>query len=125
MKQEKIIQGKDISFNRKVLESKNTESLILNHKGRTKLKQQDSGLNQVLCKIAKKNNITLILDLKELKVKELKQKAEILSNILQNIKLIKKYKNKFKIINYKNKPQSFSFLISLGLPTNLSKKAIS
>tara|TARA_Y100000310_G_scaffold340071_2_gene434670 strand:- start:347 stop:739 length:393 start_codon:yes stop_codon:yes gene_type:complete len=124
-KNKKTIQGKDISFNRIALENKNTETLILSHTNKhDRLNQRDSGLNQVLCKIALENNITLAIDMKELsETKDKKSKAIILSRIIQNIKLIKKYKNKFKLINYKNKEQAFSFLLSLGLPTNLAKKA--
>ena len=124
---QKTILGKDISFNRKVLESKDTEILILNHKsGRDTLKQRESGLNQVLCKIAKDNNITLAINLKELtEEKDKKIKALLLSRIIQNINLIKKYKNSFKLLNCKNKQQGFSFLISLGLDTNQAKKSVS
>ena len=124
-KNKKTIQGKDISFNRIALENKNTETLILSHTNKhDRLNQRDSGLNQVLCKIALENNITLAIDMKEVsETKDKKSKAIILSRIIQNIKLIKKYKNKFKLINYKNKEQAFSFLLSLGLPTNLAKKA--
>jgi len=121
-----VVKGRDISFNRLILENKKVRMLILSHiNKKDKLKQRDSGLNEVLCKIAKQNNITLAIDLDELKKeKDKKTKAEILSRILQNIKLIKKYKNDFKILNYKNKNQAFSFLLTLGLPTNLSKKAV-
>jgi len=123
--QKKIVKGKDISFNRKALENKQTGMLILSHKNRKdRLKQRDSGLNQVLCKIACNNNIVLAFDLKELKKGRKKTKAEILGRMLQNIRLIKKYKNKFKLLNYENKQQGFSFLLSLGLPTDMAKKAV-
>src|SRR3989344_8293131 len=115
MKQNKIVQGKDISFNRKQLENKATGLLVLSHKDKKdKLKQRDSGLNHVLAKIAKDNSITLATDLQELtEEKDKKNKATILSRIIQNIKLIKKYKNKFKLLNAGNKQQAFSFLLSL------------
>lgn len=120
-----IIQGRNIEFNRLILENKKVSSLILSHTDKKdRLKQKDSGLNQVLCKIAKQNNITLIIDLDELlKEDNKKTKAEILSRILQNIKLIKKYKNNFKIINFNNKSQASSLLLTLGLPTDMIKKA--
>ena len=120
-----IVQGDSISFNRKVLERKQAEILILNHKhGKDRLKQRDSGLNHILCRIAKENNITLAIDLNELvKEGDKKTKAEILGRIIQNIKLIKKYKNRFKLVNYRNKEQAFSFLITLGMPTNQAKEA--
>jgi len=127
MKNKKIIQGKDISFNRKILENKSTEMLILQHKtGKDKLKQRDSGLNQVLCQIAKDNSIILAIDFQELvQEKDKKTRALILSRILQNIKLIKKYKNQFKLINTGSKNQAFSLLLTLGLPTKQAKESIS
>ena len=120
------IKGKDISFNRKILESKKTEMLILNHTDKKdRLKQRDSGLNQVLCRIAKDNNITLAIDLNELtESRDKKTRALILGRILQNIKLIKKFKNKFKLLNPGNKNQAFSLLLSWGLPTSQTKEAI-
>lgn len=128
MKEERkeIVKGKDIAFNRKALENKNTKTLILSHTNKKdKLKERDSGLNQVLCKIAKQNNTILAFSLEELKKeKDKKTKAEILGRMLQNIRLIKKYKNKFKLINFKNKQQAFSFLLTLGLPTEIAKKAL-
>ncbi|MBU1136480.1 MAG: hypothetical protein ABIG37_00575 [Nanoarchaeota archaeon] len=123
MNKEKIIQGKDISFNRLVLENKKPNVLVLSHENKKdRLKQRDSGLNQVLCKIAKANNTTFAIDFNEIKQeKDKKTKAEILSRIIQNIKLIKKYKNKFKLINCKDKHNAKSFLINLGLPTSMIK----
>ena len=121
-----IIQGKDIAFNRLALENKNTKIIILSHENKKdKLKQRDSGLNEVLCRLARKNDIILAIDLSELKNKEKKEKAIILARIIQNIKLIKKFKNKFRLLNYTNPVQAFSFLINLGLDTNLAKEAVS
>ncbi len=123
---EKIVYGKDIFFNRNILEKNLATILILSHKQKKdRLRQRNSGLNEVLCKIAKNNNITLAIDLNEIKQEENKEeKAKILSRIIQNIKLIKKFKNKFKLINYKNKPQAKSFLLILGLPTQIIKQAV-
>ena len=121
-----IVAGKNIDFNRIILENKKTNMLVLSHTNKKdRLKQRDSGLNHVLCKIAKQNNIILAFDLNELKYQENKKnKALILARMLQNIRLIKKAKNKFKPLNYNNKHQAFSFLLSLGLPTNMSKEAV-
>ncbi len=123
-KTKQIVLGSTIENNRKILEHKNTKALILNHKlGKQMLYQQDSGLNQVLCKIAKNNNITLIIDLKDIQGDK-QQKAVILAKIIQNLRLIKKYKPKFKVKG-KNKYQSASLLLVLGLPTNMIKQALS
>ena len=68
-----IVQGKSIDFNRIILENKKVDMLILSHTNKKdKLKQQDSGLNHVLCEIARKNNITLAFDFSELFDKEKK-----------------------------------------------------
>ena len=66
----------------------------------------------------------MAFDLNELRHEDKKEKAEILSRMLQNIKLIKKFKNKFKLLNTKNKQQAFSFLLTLGLPTEMAKEAL-
>ena len=116
-----IVQGKDIDFNRKALENKKTTELILSHnQNKDMLYQRNSGLNQVLCKIAKKNDITLTIDFKELKGDK-KEQAITLSRIMQNIKLIKKYKNKLKIKNLEKK-QAEPLLLLFGLPTSMIKK---
>lgn len=120
-----IVKGKTIDFNRQILENKKTNMLILNHQDqKDRIKQRESGLNQVLCKIAKNNNIILAIDENELRIENKKERADILGRIIQNIKLIKKYKNKLKLINYKNKIQASSLLLTLGLPTDKIKEAL-
>ncbi|MFH1711144.1 MAG: RNase P subunit p30 family protein [Nanoarchaeota archaeon] len=121
-KEKIIVQGKDIEFNRKVLENKKVDILILNHKiGKDKLKERDSGLNQVLCKIARNNNITLAIDFNEIINSEKREKAIILGRIKQNIKLIKKFKNKLTIINPPEDKISLSALFRvLGADTKLA-----
>lgn len=114
-----IVQGRDIEFNRKILEIKKVNMLVLQSKeGRDKLKQRDSGLNHVLCNIAKENNIALAIDFNEflekgessLENRRLsgKERAKILGRIMQNIRLAKKSKNTLKLLN---KPRD---LLSLG-----------
>jgi len=120
-----IIIGKTIDYNRLLLESKKINTLILTHKDqKDRMKQRESGLNQVLCKIAKENNVSFAIDLKELTQESKKERAEILARIIQNITLIKKYNNKLKLINYTERNTAFSFLITLGLPTNQAKEAV-
>ncbi len=125
-KNKEIIQGKDIEFNRKALENKKTKMLILNHENKKdRLYERDSGLNHILCQIAKNHKTILAFNLNEIrKQKDKKQKAKILSRMIQNIKLIKKFDNKFRLLNYKSKQQAFSFLNSLGLPTKKARDAV-
>lgn len=63
---------------------------------------RNSGLNQVLCKLAKENEITLCINFNNLL--NAKNKPLILGRILQNIRFMKKYKNKFLIASFASSP---------------------
>lgn len=122
-----IVQGKDISFNRIILENKKVNFLVLNHKNKKdKLKQQDSGLNHVLCNIARENNIAFIFDFSEILNSRGKERALILARWMQNIDLMKKAKNKIKIINQEGRDARdlFAFLLTLGMKTDTAKESI-
>ncbi len=89
-----LVQGRDSSFNRKILENKKVR-ILLNpekHSKKDSLYERDSGLNHILCKIAKENNTAIVIDLKEIITKEGKEKARYLARVMQNIRLCKKYK---------------------------------
>jgi len=119
-----IVQGKDIEFNRKILEIKKINILILQHKtGKDKLKQRDSGLNEILCEIARKNNITLAIDFSEMLESEGKERAKMLGRLIQNLKLMKKAGNKIEILNKPEDKKSLqAFLLVLGVDTYLASK---
>ncbi|MAG78868.1 hypothetical protein CMI40_00640 [Candidatus Pacearchaeota archaeon] len=125
--QKKIIfSSNDDQLNRKVLEKEKIDILLLNQKDKKDfLKQRNSGFNHVLSKIAKKNNVTIGINLDEIINAELKEKAEILARIKQNIKLCNKSKLKMKFTYKKNKRNIYD-LKSLGLilkmPTWMTKK---
>ena len=120
-----IFTSNDDDLNRKVLEKEKISILLLNQNERKdKLKQRNSGLNHVLAKIAKKNNISIGINLDE--IMESKNKARILSRINQNIKLCNKSKLKMKFItiNEKNKRNLHdlkSLGLILGMPTWMTK----
>ena len=119
-----IFSGND-ELNRKILEKEKIDILLLNQAGRKdKLKQENSGFNQVLAKIAKKNNVTIGINLDEIINVRGKRKAEILARIKQNIKLCNKNKIKMKFIG--QKPRDIYDLKALGLvlgmPTNMVKE---
>ncbi|MBS3162475.1 hypothetical protein J4467_00985, partial [Candidatus Woesearchaeota archaeon] len=56
-----ILQGGDDELNRKNLSSKYVDILLDPHQGyrKDKIYQKDSGLNEVLCKLAKENDIAI------------------------------------------------------------------
>src|SRR3989344_1137091 len=84
-----IIKAQDDEFNRKILEIRGCDVLLSPemHTRKDKLKQRDSGLNEVLCKLAEKNNIKIGINLGEIAKLPKKEKAIILSRIIQNISL--------------------------------------
>lgn len=120
-----IFSSNDDDLNRKILEKEKISILLLNQNERKdKLKQRNSGLNHVLAKIAKKNNISIGINFDE--IVESKNKARILSRVSQNIKLCNKSKLKMKFItiNEKNKRNIYDLKalgLVLGMPTWMTK----
>lgn len=121
-----IVKAQDSEFNRKILEYGNFDILlsIESSEKSDSLRQLESGLNHVLAKIAAKNNIAIGIDLDEILKLDKKEKAVRLSRIKQNIKICRKAKAKLKILNFKDKYNASSFLISLGASTQQAKEAI-
>jgi len=120
-----IIQAQSDIFNRKILEYGKFDILLSPETGnrRDKIKSLDSGLNHVLAKIATKNKIAMGIDLENISKLDKKDKAIRIARIKQNIAVCKKAKTKIKLLNYKDKKDSFSFLLSLGASTQQAKQA--
>lgn len=126
-------QGKEVIFtssnddlNRKVLEKEPIDVLLLMVSGRKdRMKQRESGFNQVLAKTAKKKNIIIGINLDEILNAEKKEKAEILARIRQNLKLCSKNKLKMVFISKNSKKENHDIKalgIILGMPTWMTKK---
>ena len=126
-KQEIIIQAQDDEFNRKILENKHVDIItnLESHNKKDYMKQRDSGLNEILCKLAKKNNIKIGIFLEPIKSLPKKQKAIILARIKQNIILCKRTKTQIIILDKEKfqKQEIISFFISLGASTIQAKQA--
>lgn len=121
-----IVRGGDDDFNRKVFEMRGVDVLLSPEYGHKndQLKQRDSGLNHVLCKIAAKNNIAIGIDLKNLKKKGI-EKAKWLGRVMQNIKLCRKSKTRMILFNNKmDEKETRSFLLSLGMSTQQAKETL-
>ena len=89
-----IIQGGDEKINRLALENKKVDILLSPEKNNKKdsLFFRNSGLNQVLCKLAKKNDISIGFNFSDLLNTESKERTKILGRMFQNARLCKKYK---------------------------------
>ena len=124
-KQEIVIQAQDDVFNRKILENKEVDILLSpeSHDRKDKLKQRDSGLNEIHCKLAKKNNIKIAINLNHLKKQDKKQKSITLSRIIQNIKLCKRTKTQIIFIPKQSKQDTLSFFTILKGSTQQAKFA--
>jgi RNase P/RNase MRP subunit p30 len=122
-----IFTGNDDELNRKVIEKLPVNILLINQSARKdKQKQRNSGLNQVLAKIAKRNNMQIGINFDEIAESEGKIKAGILARIMQNIKICNKNKIQIKFINQNKKNQRNiydlkSLGLTLGMPTWMTK----
>ena len=118
-----IFSSDDDELNRKILEKEKINILLINLAGRKDFqKQRDSGFNQVLAKIAKKNNITIGINYDEIIDSDFKEKQKIFARIQQNVALCNKNKLKMKFIiqNLKNQRDVYdlnSLGAVLGMPT--------
>ncbi len=119
-----IFVSDDDDLNRKVLEKLSINILLINlDKRKDFQKQRNSGFNQVMAKIAKKNGIEIGINFDELK--NSKNASKILARIIQNIELCKKYKIKMKFISKKEIVSSRelkSFGSVLGMSTWMTKE---
>ena len=122
-----VFSSNDINLNRKILDKEQINILLLSQAERKdKLKQRDSGFDHVVAKIAKKNNITIGINLDEIINSKGKSKLEILGRIKQNINLCNKNKLKMKFISIKGNERDIYDLKALGLvlgmPTWMTKE---
>jgi RNase P/RNase MRP subunit p30 len=123
-----IFSSDDDELNRKILDKENINVLLLNQANRKDFqKQKNSGLNQVLAKMAKKKNIAIGVNLDEIIKSEGKEKAKILARISQNIKICNKNSLKMEIIaldkkNDRNVYDLKALNLVLGMPTNMIKE---
>jgi len=125
-KEEIIVKAQDEDFNTKVLEIKGVNVLLAPeiHNRKDYMKQRDSGLNEYLCKLAKKNNIKIEIDIDSLQKLQKKDKARALARIKQNIELCKRTKTQIILWseNRFSKLDSLSFFKTLGGTTEQGKK---
>lgn len=98
-----IAVGGNYNLNKRILENKKIK-LLLDPEPLEEdfMKYKNSGLNQVLAKLAKKNNIGIGFSLERLNKLNKIEKAKLFGKILQNIKLCNKYKVRHYIANFNN-----------------------
>ncbi len=82
-----LVHGGDLDLNRAAVETPEVD--ILTH---PELNRNDSGLNDVLLRLAAKNKIAIELNFREVMNASKNTRAKILKNISQNVRLAKKTK---------------------------------
>jgi RNase P/RNase MRP subunit p30 len=122
-----VVIAQDDEFNRKILEYGKFHVLLGVEKGQRKdsLRQIDSGFNHVLANIAVKKQVALGLDMNEISHLQKKEKAILLEKVKQNVKICRRAGVRIVLLNYKDRKDAFSFLVSLGGSTLQAKEAIS
>ena len=124
LKKQVVFVSSDDNLTRKILEKEPVDILvILQAHRKDRQKQRDSGFNQVLAKIAKKNKVKIGICLDEILASKYKQRADILARVMQNIKLCSKNKIPMKFCgqNTRNIYDLKSLGLVLGMPTWMTK----
>ncbi|MEK6831077.1 MAG: hypothetical protein AABX77_03540, partial [Nanoarchaeota archaeon] len=86
------------------------------------LKQRNSGLNEVLCKLAKENNIKIGIDFSRIVKLDKIEKARVLARVRQNIELCKRIGCRLIIVGDYIKQDTMSFFLILGGSTKQGKE---
>jgi RNase P/RNase MRP subunit p30 len=91
-----VILGGDEKINRKAVETKKVDILLNPERNDKKdsFHYRKSGLNQVLCKLAKENNVAIGFNFSNLLDSKGNERSKILGRMIFNYKLCKKYKVK-------------------------------
>ena len=120
-----VFSSDDDELARKILEKEDVQIYmpILFYK-KDRQKQRESGLDHVMAKIAKKKNILIGINLREIISARGTKKAEILARISQNIKICNKNKLKMVFLDFgeKNVYDLKSLGLVLGMPTWMTKE---
>jgi RNase P/RNase MRP subunit p30 len=122
--------SQDDEFNRKALEIKGLNMLIINENIEKKdySKQRDSSLNEILAKLAKDKKIEIGIQIQDIINKDEKEKAKSLARLKQNIDLCKCTGTKLVFLtNNKNKQNNKalqSLLLTLGASTKQAFESV-
>jgi len=126
-KEEIAILSQNDEFNRKALELKGIDVLIINEQYPWKdyMKQRASGLNEVLARICAEKGIKIGIQIEEIIKKSDIEKAKSLSRLSQNIMLCKKAGARLIFISdgLRDKRALHALLISLGASTKQAREA--
>jgi len=103
-----LVLGTEDNLNRAALENKKVHGLVAPEYNRKKdlLSQRTSGLNHVLCRLAKTKKKIIIFRFSDIKSKIGKDQAIFFGKLQQNLTLCRKYNCKYIIANFTSKKQN-------------------
>lgn len=124
-----VVQGGSDTVNRLAVSSSSTDILLDPHLGnrRDTVTQRDSGLNHVLCKLARENNVAIGFSFSS--VLHTTDRVTLIGRTIQNIRLCRKYKVQIVIGTFAKGPWELrnirdvqSFFMLLGMSGTDVKK---
>jgi len=117
-----VVKAQNDEFNRKIFENKDVDVVfgLEMHNRKDYIKQRDSGFNEVLCKLAKKNGIKIGIDMKGIVKLGVVEKAKVLARVRQNIKLCRRVGVEIEVDGV-GKIEKRSFIMVLGGSTKQLK----
>lgn len=127
----RIVEGGSEEKNRKAVEDKSTDILLSPERNaqNDKMASRNSGLNQVLCKLAHDNKIAIGFSFAELL--NSKERSKVIGRWAQNIRLCRKYKVKIVLASFANNkwerrsPKDlFSLALTLGMTGKEANEAL-
>ena len=127
----RIVEGGSEEKNRKAVEDKSTDILLSPERNaqNDKLSSRNSGLNQVLCKLAHDNKVAIGFSFSELL--NSKERSKVIGRWVQNIRLCRKYKVKMVLASFSNSkwemrsPKDlFSLALTLGMTGREATEAL-
>ncbi len=125
-----VIQGSNDEINRIAVSDKRVSILLSPERKRKQdyMHVRNSGLNHVLCDLARKNDVAIGINYSELKKLSSKERADRLGRISQYIKICRKRKASIILASFGSSPNSIydlrSFGFSLGMSSDQLKSAL-
>ena len=110
-----VVRAQDDDFNRKIFEIRGVDMVVgLEMNGRDRLKQRDSGMNEVIAKLAKANKIEIGVDVNAIAGLSALEKGKVLGRVRQNVVLCRRVGARIVLLNVDDGKGIMGFITSLG-----------
>lgn len=121
-KQKIVVMGSDDEMNRIAVSDKRVSMLLSPEAARRRdfMHYRDSGLNHVLCNLAKENGVAIGISFSGIRSLKGIQRAEAIGRIMQNVELCRKYGAKIVLASFSKKPSDYHALRSFGLSIGMT-----